>query len=85
MFFGGNPFEDMPGGGRGGRGGPKGPVDNNKLYEVLGVDKNADENDIKRAYRKLALKNHPDKGGDVEKVHINFFSFRNSSFINRIS
>ncbi len=67
MFFGGNPFEDMPGGGRGGRG-PRGPVDNNKLYEILGVDKNADENEIKKAYRKLALKNHPDKGGDVEKV-----------------
>lgn len=31
------------------------------FYEVLGVDKNADENTIKKAYRKLSLKYHPDK------------------------
>ncbi len=30
-------------------------------YEVLGVDRKADDDTIKRAYRKLALENHPDR------------------------
>ena len=29
-------------------------------YKILGIDKNADENEIKKAYRKLAKKYHPD-------------------------
>ena len=37
------------------------------LYEVLGVDKTASESDIKRAYRRLSLKVHPDRVKQEEK------------------
>ncbi|CAB1120802.1 HSP40 [Ectocarpus sp. CCAP 1310/34] len=74
MFFGGgSPFEHFAGthggeggGGGGGRRGPPADVDTTELYQILGIEKDASENEIKKAYRKLALKNHPDKGGDPE-------------------
>ena len=37
------------------------------LYDTLGVSKDADTNEIKKAFKKLAMTHHPDKGGDPEK------------------
>ena len=36
-------------------------------YSILGVDKNADDQTIKKAYKRLAMQHHPDKGGDENK------------------
>merc|ERR1712166_382746 len=64
-MFGGGGFS-FGGMGGGGMGGPRPDVDTTGLYKTLGVAKNATASEIKKAYRKLAVKHHPDKGGDPD-------------------
>ena len=41
-------------------------------YKVLGLDKNATQEDIKKAYRKLARKHHPDLNPNDKEAHKKF-------------
>jgi len=36
-------------------------------YSILGVNKNASEQEIRKAYKKQSMQHHPDRGGDEEK------------------
>mmetsp|Transcript_28989 Transcript_28989/g.83146 ORF Transcript_28989/g.83146 Transcript_28989/m.83146 type:complete len:508 (+) Transcript_28989:66-1589(+) len=64
MFFGGHAGGGFPG--QNGLHDGK-AVDTTKFYALLEVERSATEAEVKKAYRKLAVKHHPDKGGDPDK------------------
>ena len=52
------------------------PYDGKTHYEVLELNQDADYDKIKKAYHKLALQHHPDKGGNAEdfKIIVNAYN-----------
>ncbi|MCT4646799.1 MAG: TerB family tellurite resistance protein [Carboxylicivirga sp.] len=58
--------------------------DNSSAYKILEVDKNASDDEIKKAYKKLAIRNHPDKvahlGEDIRKKAEEKFKKVNEAF-----
>ena len=66
MFGGG--FGGFPFGGHGGHQQEEESYEKDtKLYEIMELDPSSNASEIRRQYKKLAVKLHPDKGGDPEK------------------
>ena len=50
----------------------KPPVAKRDYYDILGVGRDADEQQLKSAYRKLALQHHPDRNPDNPDSEVRF-------------
>lgn len=44
-------------------------MNRNECFKILNIDNNASIDEINKAYKKLALIHHPDKGGELEKFN----------------
>jgi DnaJ-class molecular chaperone len=54
-------------------------IDNDKdYYKILGIDEKANEDEIKKAYRKLSMMHHPDKNGNTEESKQKFQELNNA-------
>jgi curved DNA-binding protein CbpA len=63
------------------------PLDRQVFYDVLGLQQHAAEDDIKGAYRRLAMKWHPDKNPSPDatsKFQVSWKTFRVSFFKTRL-